>query len=55
MSIFKNMFSSVEKFTTSVLAGLASIYAPVYVPITAIAALMIVDAIYGYKVSKKYG
>ena len=55
MSIFKNMFSSVEKFTTSVLAGLASFYAPVYVPITAIAVLMIVDAIYGYKVSKKYG
>lgn len=55
MSIFKNMFSSVEKFTTSVLAGLASFYAPVYVPIVAIAVLMIIDAIYGYKVSKKYG
>lgn len=55
MSIFKNMFSSVEKFTTSMIAGVAAFYAPVYVPIMAVAILMIVDAIYGYKVSKKYG
>lgn len=55
MSLFKNMFSTAEKFTASVLAGILSFYAPVYVPIFAIAVLMMVDAIYGYKVSKKYG
>lgn len=55
MSLFKNMFSTAEKFSASVFAGILSFYAPVYVPIFAIAILMIVDAIYGYKVSKKYG
>lgn len=55
MSIFKNMFSTAEKFTASMFAGLVAFYAPVYVPILTIAVLMIVDAIYGYKVSKKYG
>lgn len=55
MSIFKNMFSTAEKFTASMFAGLVSFYAPVYVPILAIAVLMMIDAVYGYKVSKKYG
>lgn len=55
MSIFKNMFSSVDKGIASVLTGLLSIFAPVWVPITAVGAMIFLDAIYGYKVSKKYG
>lgn len=55
MSIFKNMFSSADKCVASVITGLLSIFAPVWVPITAVGALILLDAIYGYKVSKKYG
>lgn len=54
MSILKNIFSSFEKCVTGVFTGLLSLYAPVYIPILCIAALTIADAIYGYKVSKKY-
>lgn len=55
MSIFKNMFSSADKCVVSVITGLLSIFAPVWVPITAVGILILLDAIYGYKVSKKYG
>lgn len=55
MSIFKNLFSSADKFTVSVLTGILSMFAPVWVPIIAVASIMILDAIYGYNVSKKYG
>lgn len=55
MSIFKNMFSSVDKSIASVLTGLISFFAPIQIPITAVGILIILDAIYGYKVSKKYG
>ena len=55
MSIFKNMFSSADKCVASVITGLLSIFAPIWVPITAVGALILLDAIYGYKVSKKYG
>lgn len=55
MSIFKNMFSSADKCVASVITGLLSIFAPVWVPITAVGILILLDAIYGYKVSKKYG
>ena len=55
MSIFKNMFSSIEKFSASMLAGVVSLFTPVYIPIIALAVLMLADAYYGYKVSRKYG
>lgn len=55
MSIFKSIFSSTEKLVTGVVTGLLSIFAPVYIPIIVVASIMIVDAIYGYKVSRKYG
>lgn len=55
MSIFKNMFSSVEKLSASMLAGLVSLFTPVYTPILSLVALMLADAFYGYKVSRKYG
>lgn len=55
MPIMKNMFSSVEKFTASILTGLASLYAPVYVPICALAAIIIVSSIYECKANKKCG
>ena len=53
MPIFKNMFSSVEKFTISAIGGLISLYSPVYVPILALAAIIILDTIYECKVNKK--
>lgn len=55
MSIFKNMFSSAEKVMASALAGLAAIYAPLYVPILALSFIIIVNAFYEYKVSKQKG
>lgn len=54
MSIIKNIFSSAEKLITGTVTGLLALYAPVYVPIICVAAISIVDALYGYKVSRKY-
>lgn len=53
MSIFKNMFSSAEKVTVSAIGGLLSLYSPVYVPILALAGIIIVDSLYECKVNKK--
>lgn len=53
MSIFKNMFSSVEKVTISAIGGLLSLYSPVYVPILALSGIIIVDSMYEYKANKK--
>lgn len=53
MSIFKNMFSSVEKVTISTIGGLLSLYSPVYVPILALSGIIIVDSMYECKASKK--
>lgn len=53
MSIFKNMFSSVEKVTISTVGGLLSLYSPVYVPILALSGIIIVDSMYECKANKK--
>ena len=53
MSIFKNMFSSAEKVTVSAIGGLLSLYSPVYVPILALAGIIIVDSLYECKANKK--
>lgn len=53
MSIFKNMFSSVEKVTISTIGGLLSLYSPVYVPILALSGIIIVDSVYECKANKK--
>lgn len=55
MSIFKNMFSSADKCVASIITGLISIFVPIWIPITAVGALILLDALYGYKVSKKCG
>lgn len=55
MSIFKNMFSSMEKFLASTFVGLTTLYAPVYVPIMALAAIIIASSIYECKANKKCG
>lgn len=54
MPIFKNMFSSTEKLASAALGGLISLYSPVYVPITALAGIIIVNTLYECKVNKKY-
>ena len=53
MSIFKNMFSSAERVTISAIGGLLSLYSPVYVPILALAGIIIVDSLYECKANKK--
>lgn len=53
MSTFKNMFSSAEKVTVSAIGGLLSLYSPVYVPILALAGIIIVDSLYECKANKK--
>lgn len=53
MSIFKNMFSSVEKVTISAIGGLLSLYYPVYAPILALTAIIILEVLYDCKVHRK--
>lgn len=52
MSIFENIFSSVEKFVITTLAGLLSLYAPTYVPIIALSGVSIINAFYTVQVNK---
>lgn len=52
MSIFENIFSSVEKFAVTTLAGLLSLYAPTYVPIFALTGISILNAFYAVQVNK---
>lgn len=54
MPIFKNMFSSAEKFLSAAIGGLISLYSPVYVPIIALAGVIVVNTVYGCKVNKKF-
>lgn len=55
MSILRNMFSSADRCIASIITGAISFFAPVWVPISAVGFLIVLDAVYGYKVSKKYG
>lgn len=53
MSVFEDIFSNAYKFAVSTLAGLASMYAPVYAPIIALTAITVLNAIYAVKVNKR--
>lgn len=53
MSIFENMFSSIDKFAASALAGIASLYAPTYVPILALTGITVLNTIYAVQVNRK--
>ena len=53
MSIFENIFSNIQKFTVSTLAGLASMYAPTYAPIIALTVITIINAFYTVQVNVK--
>lgn len=55
MSVFRNMFSSADKCAASVIAGLISALAPIWVPVSAVSILILLDAVYGYKVSRRCG
>ena len=55
MLLFKKMFSSADKVTGCLITGLSAIFAPTYIAILAISFFIVLDAIYGYKVSRKYG
>ena len=46
MTIFEDIFSSIQKFAASTLAGLLSLYAPTYIPIIALTAITVVNALY---------
>ena len=53
MSVFENIFSSIQKFAASTLAGLASMYAPTYAPIVALTCITIINAFYTVRVNVK--
>ena len=55
MILLEKMFGSVDKVTGCLLAGFTAIFAPIQVAILAVSFFIIIDAIYGYKVSRKYG
>ena len=54
MPIFKNMFSSAEKLASAAIGGLISLYSPIYVPMQALAAIIIINTIYECKVNQKF-
>lgn len=54
MSLFKSIFSSVERFAGCLFAGLVTFLAPIAVSIAAVVGFMIVDGIFGYRVYRKY-
>lgn len=53
MSVFENIFSSIEKFTASTIAGLLSLYAPTYAPIIALASITVINTFYAVRVNTK--
>ena len=53
MSVFKDMFSSAEKFVASTAAGIIAMYAPVGAPILALSAIIAADQIYEFRVKHR--
>ena len=51
MTIFEDIFSSIQKFVASSAAGLLSLYAPTYVPIIALTGITVLNAIYNVQVN----
>lgn len=51
MSVFEEIFSSIQKFAACTLAGLASMYAPTYAPIMALACISVINAFYAVRVN----
>ena len=54
-TFLKGSLSSSDRFLSSIIAGFASFFLPIQVTIIAVSAFIIVDAILGYKVSRKCG
>jgi hypothetical protein len=55
MTLLKSMFSSAQKISAGILAGITSYFAPISVTVVCVCLFIIVDVILGYKVSRKYG
>lgn len=55
MTLLKSMFSSAQKTSAGILAGITSYFAPISVTVVCVCLFIIVDVILGYKVSRKYG
>lgn len=53
MSVFENIFSSIEKFAASTIVGLLSLYAPTYAPIIALASITVINTFYAVRVNTK--
>ena len=53
MSVFEDMFSSIQKFFASTAAGILSLYAPTVVPIVALTAITVINALYAVQVNRK--
>lgn len=56
MTLFKSIFNSgTPKFFGCLATGLATIFTPIAVAVSCALIFVLIDAIYGYKVSRKYG
>lgn len=54
MTLIKSIFVSTDRLFGCLLSGMVSLFAPVYTSILSVCFFIVMDWIYGYKVSKKY-
>lgn len=54
MTLIKSIFASPDRMLGCLCSGIISLFAPIYVAILSVFFFIIVDWIYGYKVSRKY-
>lgn len=54
MTLIKSIFASSDRLLGCLCSGIISLFAPIYVSILSVFFFIIVDWIYGYKVSRKY-
>ena len=49
-----NLLTSVGKTITGLVSGVITMFAPIWIAIAVVTAIIILDAVYGYRVSRKY-
>lgn len=54
MTLIKSIFASSDRLLGCLCSGIISLFAPIYVSILSVFFFIVVDWIYGYKVSRKY-
>lgn len=53
MTLFQDIFSNIQKFMASCAVGIASLYAPTYIPILALTGITVINAMYAVQVNNK--